>query len=250
MVQYARGALSDYHRTTAHHTVIIMLPAIFSMVVKCLRLRTVPPRITIAVSVLCVCLNVGLLGIQIANLGQSCLFGGKIETDPINSFPTILIASAIVYFLFLPVFAAVQLIERFEKGRKYMFVVSVLMQIAAILVTVGFISFIELGVQSAQPFLVGGSEDTWGFGQILAMSVLILPTVERLEYGFSRSEEDESKSKLRYWRDVQCERILKGENPDWPDSNDVKWSIQDEKLQGSRSGSWARWIARKSGYSV
>jgi hypothetical protein len=63
-----------------------------------------------------------------------------------------------------------------------MFVISVLMQIAAILATVGFISFIELGVQRAQPFLVGGSEDTWGFGQILAMLVLILPTVERLEW--------------------------------------------------------------------
>ena len=88
------------------------------------------------------------------------------------------------------------------------------MQIAAILATVGFISFIELEVQSAQPFLVGGSEDTWGFGQILAMLVLILPTVERLEYGFDPSEEDESKSKLRYWRDVQCERIWKGKDPD------------------------------------
>jgi len=129
-----------------------------------------------------------------------------------------------------------------------MFVVSVLMQIAAIMVTVGFISFIELGVQSAQPFLVGGSEDTWGFGQILAMSVLILPTVERLEYGFSRSEEDGSKSKLRYWRDVQWERIRKGKDPIWLDSNDVKWSTEDENLQGSRSGTWGQWIPRKSGY--
>jgi uncharacterized membrane protein len=178
------------------------------------------------------------MGIQIANLSQSCLFGGKIEADPINSFPTILIASAIVYFLFLPVFAAVQLIERFKNGRKYMFVISLLMQIAAIMATVGFISFIELGVQSAQPFLVGGSEDTWGFGQILAMLVLILPTVERLEYGFSWSEEDKSKRNLRYWRDVQCERMWKGKDSDWPDSNDVKWSIEDEKLQGSRSGIW------------
>jgi len=92
--------------------------------------------------------------------------------------------------------------------------ISMLMQIAAIMATIGIISFIELGVQSAQPFLVGGSEDTWGFGQILAISVLILPTVERLEYGFSRSKEDESKSKLRYWRDLQCERIRKGNYPD------------------------------------
>jgi hypothetical protein len=71
--------------------------------------------------------------------------------------------------------------------------------------------------------------------------------MERLEYGFDQSEEDKSKSKLRYWRDVQCERIWKGKDPDWRDSNDVKWSTEDEKLQSSRSG---KWKARKSGYSV
>ena len=91
---------------------------------------------------------------------------------------------------------------------------SMLAQIAAIIMTVGFISFIELGVRSAQQFLEGGSEDTWGFGQILAIAVLILPTVERLKYGFSRSTEDESKTKLRYWRDTQLDRILKRKYPD------------------------------------
>jgi len=184
------------------------------MAVKCLCLRTLPPRITIGVSILCICLNLGLMGIQFAKLGQSCFFGGIIDSDPIDSLPMTLIASLIVYFLFLPVFAAVQLVARLAKWRRYMFVISVLMQIAAIISTVGLISFIELGVQSVQSFLVGGSEDTWGFGQILAISVLILPTVERLEYGFSRSKEDESKSKLRYWRDLQWERIRKCNYPD------------------------------------
>ena len=214
MIQFVRGALSDYHLSTAHHTAIIMLPAIFSMIVKCLSLQTFPPRITIGLSILCICLNVGLMGIQISTLNQSCFFGGSIDSDPFNLFPTILVAGIIVYFLFLPVFAAVQFVQRFAKWRRYMFIISILAQIAAIIATVGFISLIELGVRRVQPFLVGGSEDTWGFGQILAISVLILPTVERLEYGFSRSKEDPSKSKLRYWRDVQLERIRKGNCPD------------------------------------
>jgi hypothetical protein len=228
---------------------IIVLPAIFSMVVKCLSLRMFPPRITIGLSILCICLNFGLMGIQISTLNQSCLFGGSIDSDPFNSFPTILVAGIIVYFLFLPVFATVQFVQRFAKWRRNMFIISILTQIAAIIVTVGFISLIELGVRRAQPFLVGGSEDTWGFGQILVISVLILPTVERLEYGFSRSKEDPSKSKLGYWRDVQLERIRKGSCPDVRILM-TKSSIDDYKVQRARSGSWGRRTRRRYGYRV
>jgi len=218
MAQFVRGELSDYHRTTAHHIAVVMLPAIFSMIVKCLYLQTSPLRITIGASIVCICLNIGLLGIQIARLNQSCFFGGIVASDPIAFFPTILTAGIVSYFLFLPVCATVQLVKRFAEWRtkwpKTMFTISILAQIAAILSTVGFISFIELDVRSAQPFLVGGSENTWGFGQILAITVLILPTVELLEDGFSQSEEHASKRKLRYWIDMQSERIRKGNYPD------------------------------------
>ena len=183
-------------------------------------------------------------------LNKSCFFGGIVDSDPIDLFPTILTAGIAIYFLFLPVCESVQLVERFADWRRYIFIISIVAQIAAIMSTAGFISFIELGVRSAQPFLVGGSENTWGFGQILAIAVLILPTVERLEYGFSRSKDDESKSKLKYWIDMQSERIQKSNYPGVPYSNDAKCSVNSEKFHVPRSLNCSHWTRQRSGYNV
>jgi hypothetical protein len=53
-----------------------------------------------------------------------------------------------------------------------------------------------LGVQRAQPYLIGGSGDTWGFGQILALSLLVIPTVEKIKYAFKKAKEEPSFANL------------------------------------------------------
>ncbi len=199
-IQHVRGELSDYHRTTAHQTAIIMLPAIGSMIVKCMRIRKWPPILTICASMVCTCLNVGLLSLVFSILHQHCLFDGKVDTNPVGSFPNILFAGVVILFIIFFVLAVVQYVRIFERWRKYVFIVGIIGQIGGILSSIGFILFIELLVQEAQQYLIGGSEDKWGFGQILALSLLVIPTVERIKYAYEKAEEDHSLTNFQYWR--------------------------------------------------
>ena len=177
-----------------------MLPAIGSMIVKNMFIRKLPPILTICVTTICFVLNVGLLGLIISRFHHHCMFDMKVDTDPISSFPTLLSSGLIIYFLLIPILAIIQFWKRLEKWREYVVVIGLIGQIGAILMSIGLIFFIELLVQQAQPYLVGGSEDIWGFGQVLALSLLVIPTVERMKYAGEEAEEDGSLTNLEYWR--------------------------------------------------
>ena len=207
LIQNARHNLSDYHRIVAHHSAFIMIPAICSMVVKCIHIRKCPQNLTIASSILCICFNFALAGTVISHLSDYCIFNGVVASDPISSFPTILIGGAVAYFVTLPLFALVQYFPRFKNLRKYLPVVCVFCQVAAIFGSVGFIIFIELLVREVQPYLQGGSENTWGFGQVLSLVLLVLPTVDIIQQCLEKSKDNPPYTKLENWKITQIDPL-------------------------------------------
>lgn len=65
---------------------------------------------------------------------------------------------------------------------------AVVCQLAALAATGGLIYYVEKNVLFAQGFLVGGTENSWAFGQILAMISVIVPVMEMLQHGASYSK--------------------------------------------------------------
>jgi hypothetical protein len=79
-----------------------------------------------------------------------------------------------------------------------------LCHIATLTATIGLIGFIEWNVTFAEPYLQGGSEDAWGFGQIFALVALVVPLLELVEHALSRSNMDgtiPARKRWRYWID-------------------------------------------------
>ena len=204
-IQYARDQISDYHLATAHNTAIIMVPAILSLVAKVFWVRERspvaerrwPPVTTIIVATICFALNMGLLGIEGSKDMEKCSFDGVYKFDWAH-LPREILAAIGIYFLGLLIYAP-HVLGIYPLPAMFVRVIGIICQSASVVGTCGLIDFIETGVQNAQPYLVGGNEDNWGFGQILAFLLLVLPAMDQLNYMFSPSKQDRTKSNCRVW---------------------------------------------------
>jgi hypothetical protein len=206
-IQYARDQISDYHLATAHNTAIIMVPAILSLVAKVFWVREqtpvaerkdkMPPITTMVVATVCFALNMGLLGIEASKDMQKCSFDGIYKFDWAH-LPHEILAAIGIYFLGLAIYFP-HVCGIYPLPPIFVRLIGIICQLASVVGTCGLIDFIETGVQNAQPYLQGGNEDNWGFGQILAFLLLVLPAMDQLNYMFSRSKIDPSKTKCKMW---------------------------------------------------
>ena len=148
--------------------------------------------------IICVSLIMGLIVLTEKNAHRRCSFDGYRVMGP-TDLPIVVWIGAGVYatslILFICLFVS---LGRYRFESYYPFLVGP-GHIGAIAAEIGLIYYVEINVRFAQHFLVGGSEDDWGFGQIFAIASLVIPVVEMTEHVLSPSMDDPKRSRLVHW---------------------------------------------------
>jgi len=80
IIQNARNELSEYHLVVAHHTAALMLPALASLLVKYCWTKQPLPRTTTIASIVCLGLNLALLGVVNLNRQEICFFNDTVSS--------------------------------------------------------------------------------------------------------------------------------------------------------------------------
>jgi hypothetical protein len=219
IIQDARGLISSYHLSLAHHITLVMLPPILSMAAKAVRplkappLPSPPPPLphsllplpwsTICTASLGFCIIFAMMGMAGLNPNR-CSFDGHYMMGPQTLNPVVWIA-LVAFCLSWPTLLVLSLNKRFRQSRtKWTPVILTICHLSAVAASVGLIYFIEWNVEFAKAYLQGGSENAWGFGQILAVVTLMIPLLELTQHTFSRSEWDlreRKRRRFKYWLD-------------------------------------------------
>jgi hypothetical protein len=226
LIQRARGEVSSYHLSLAHHITLTMLPAILGVAAQLLLLKQRnddnrnrirrpeeptaheynTPWNTIFLCSVCFSLIFGVMG-SILSLGDSrCSFDGNHLMGP-SDLPLIVWLGLGIYFLGWLTLMFLSLRKFRNKTRRIREIVEPVCQLAVLAGTAGLIYYVEYNVRFAQGFLQGGSEDSWGFGQILAMISLIVPIMEMVKYGVSELRGDWRKSRFKVWIETGGRRL-------------------------------------------
>ena len=155
------------------------------------------PWNTIFLCCICFGLIFSLLGCTMAVEHNRCSFDGKYLMGP-SELPLIVWVGLGIYIVGWLMFMVLSRRRYREQSLRFRRILAIVCQVAVLAATAGLIFFVEFNVQFAQGFLVGGSEDSWGFGQILAMIMLIVPVMEMVQHGFSHSEGNDGKTRSRF----------------------------------------------------
>jgi len=156
------------------------------------------PWNTIFLCSICFILIFSLMGCTIALENNRCAFDGKHLMRP-SDLPVIVWLGLGIYILGWLTFMILSLRRFREQSLQFRRILAIVCQLAVLSGTAGLIYYVEYNVLFAQGFLVGGNEDGWGFGQILAMIMLIVPVMEMVQHGISYSEGEDRRSRFKEW---------------------------------------------------
>jgi hypothetical protein len=129
IIQDARGLISAYHLSLAHHITLVMLPAILSMAAKAARLRVTPsppapahvspplPRSTIATAALSLSLILAMIGMAASNHDR-CSFDGHYLMGPQYLSPVVWVG-LVLYGLSWMALLVLSLNKRFQNATNW-----------------------------------------------------------------------------------------------------------------------------------
>jgi uncharacterized integral membrane protein len=183
LIQRARGEISSYHLSLAHHITLTMLPAILGVAAKGLWItqrqsdgthysaehnwerRDTVPWGTILLCCICFCLIFGIM-FSVLLLQNRCSFNGSYLMGP-SDLPTIVWVGLGIYLLGWIMFMLLS-IPRYRVKRwslRTRRVLAVICQLAVLAATAGLIYYVEYNVQFAQMLvgmkIVGDSDKSW-----------------------------------------------------------------------------------------
>lgn len=149
------------------------------------------PWSTVVLSCICIGLIFGLM-FSVLALKDRCSFNGTYLMGP-SSLPIIVWLGLGICVVGWLSFLALSLLPSYRSQPWSLHaqeILVVMCQISVLMATGGLIYYAEYNVQFAQQYLVDGSEDSWGFGQILSLVSLIVPVMEVLQDGISHARGD------------------------------------------------------------
>lgn len=202
LIQKARNEISSYHLALAHHITLTMLPVIMGVAAQLPWIRqrqsTIDSngdgdgerkRMPWSTMLLCIVAFLFIFGVMgsVLALRNRCSFDGHYQMGP-DSLPLIVWLGLGIYILGWVTSLSLKR-DRFHLcSIDLKDWLAVVCQLAVLAATGGLIYFVEKNVLFAQGFLVGGTENNWAFGQILAMISVIVPVMEMLQHGASHSQ--------------------------------------------------------------